>query len=143
MPTLLWIDASDHALTALVVLGLVASVLLIANVAPKISIAACLVLFVSFVSAASEFSEYQSDGMLLEAAAIGFFLAPSGLRPKLGESEPPTRAAMFLLKWEWFRIYFESGIVKLASGDVSWRDFTAMDHYYENGPLPTWIGWYA
>jgi hypothetical protein len=47
------------------------------------------------------------------------------------------------LKWEWFRIYFESGVVKLASGDTSWRDFSAMDHYYENGPLPTWIGWYA
>ncbi|MEO8799194.1 MAG: lipase maturation factor family protein, partial [Polyangiaceae bacterium] len=143
VPSLLWLDCSDHALTALVVLGLVASILLIANVAPKASIAACLVLFLSFVAAASEFSEYQSDGMLLEAAAIGFFLAPKGLRPKLGEAEPPTRAALFLLKWEWFRIYFESGIVKLTSGDASWRDFSAMDHYYENSPLPTWLGWYA
>ena len=33
--------------------------------------------------------------------------------------------------------------MKLASGDVQWRDMTAMDHYYENGPLPTWIGWYV
>jgi hypothetical protein len=49
---------------------------------------------------------------------------------------------LFLLLWEWFRIYFESGIVKLLSGDVEWRNFTAMDEYYQNGPLPTWIGWY-
>jgi hypothetical protein len=49
----------------------------------------------------------------------------------------------FLLQWEWFRIYFESGMVKLASGDVEWRNFTAMDEYYQNGPLPTWIGWYV
>jgi hypothetical protein len=48
----------------------------------------------------------------------------------------------FLLQWEWFRIYFESGIAKLASGDPQWRHFTAMDEYYQNGPLPTWIGWY-
>ena len=48
-----------------------------------------------------------------------------------------------MLRWEWFRIYFESGIVKLASGDPHWRDFTAMDEYYQNGPLPTWIGWYV
>src|SRR5204863_6645771 len=41
------------------------------------------------------------------------------------------------------RIYFESGVVKLASGDPHWRDFTAMDEYYQNGPLPTWIGWYV
>jgi hypothetical protein len=50
---------------------------------------------------------------------------------------------LFLLQWEWFRIYFESGVAKLASGDPSWRDFTAMDDYYQNGPLPTWIGWYV
>ena len=23
------------------------------------------------------------------------------------------------------------------------RDLSAMDHYYENGPLPTWAGWYV
>lgn len=49
---------------------------------------------------------------------------------------------MFLLQWEWFRIYFESGVAKLAGGDPEWRNFTAMDNYYQDGPLPTWIGWY-
>jgi lipase maturation factor 1 len=29
------------------------------------------------------------------------------------------------------------------SGDLEWRNFTAMDEYYQNGPLPTWIGWYV
>jgi len=27
-------------------------------------------------------------------------------------------------------------------GDPQWRNFTALDEYYQNGPLPTWIGWY-
>ena len=27
-------------------------------------------------------------------------------------------------------------------GDPEWRNFTAIDDYYQNGPLPTWIGWY-
>jgi hypothetical protein len=49
---------------------------------------------------------------------------------------------VFLLLWEWFRIYFESGVVKLESGDPTWRNLTAMYEYYQNGPLPTWIGWY-
>src|SRR5207245_714315 len=48
-----------------------------------------------------------------------------------------------MLQWEWFRIYFESGLVKLLSGDPHWRDFTAMDEYYQNGPLPSWMGWYV
>ena len=48
-----------------------------------------------------------------------------------------------MLLWLWFRIYFESGVAKIAGGDPEWRHLTAMDEYYQNGPLPTWIGWYA
>ena len=96
----------------------------------------------SFVSAAQDFSGYQSDGMLLEAGFLALFFAPPGWRPGLGYSHPPSRASLFLLQWEWFRIYFESGLVKLLSGDQQWRHLTAMDEYYQNGPLPTWIGWY-
>ena len=103
----------------------------------------CFVCFLSFVSAAQDFSGYQSDGMLLEAGFISLFFAPPGFRPGLGGEHPPSRASLFLLQWEWFRIYFESGVVKLASGDPEWRNFTAMDEYYQNGPLPTWIGWYV
>src|SRR5207245_10800028 len=50
-------------------------------------------------------------------------------------------ASLFLLQWEWFRIYFESGVAKIASGDPEWRHMTAMDEYYQNGPLPTSVGW--
>jgi hypothetical protein len=113
------------------------------NFWPRVTLAVCFICFLSFVSTARDFSEYQSDGMLLEAGFISLFFAPPGLRPGLGASHPPSRASLFLLQWEWFRIYFESGIAKLASGDPQWRNFTAMDEYYQNGPLPTWIGWYV
>ena len=143
LPSFLWLGAGNGALTALVWIGLAASTLLVLNVAPRASIAVAGLAFVSFVSAAQEFSMYQSDGMLLEAAFLSFFFAPPGLRPGLGAAHPPSGAALFMLRWEWFRIYFESGVVKIASGDPQWASFTAMDHYYETGPLPTWIGWYA
>ncbi|HVB88530.1 MAG TPA: lipase maturation factor family protein, partial [Candidatus Dormibacteraeota bacterium] len=71
------------------------------------------------------------------------FLAPPGIWPGMGRRHPPSRANQFLLLWIWFRIYFESGVVKILSGDRSWRNFTAMDDYYQNSPLPTWIGWYV
>ena len=142
-PTLLWFSASSQMLMTLCWLGLIASLLLTLNLWPRAMLAFCFVCFLSFVSAASEFSGYQSDGMLLEAGFISLFFAPPGLRPGLGRSHPPMRAAAFLLLWEWFRIYFESGVAKIASGDPEWRHFTAMDEYYQNGPLPTWIGWYA
>src|SRR5499427_8313914 len=81
--------------------------------------------------------------MLLEAGFISWFFAPPGFRPGLGAAHPPSRASLFLLQWLWFRIYFQSGAVKLLSGDREWRNFTAMDEYYQNGPLPTWVGWYV
>ncbi len=142
-PSLYWISSSSAAILAFCWIGLIASVLVVFNLWPRGTLVICLLCFLAFVSAAGDFSSYQSDGMLLEAGFISLFFAPPGLRPGLGAAHPPSRASLFLLQWEWLRIYFESGIVKLASGDPQWRNFTAMDEYYQNGPLPTWIGWYV
>jgi hypothetical protein len=141
-PTLFWLSSGSHMMTAVVWLGLIASVAAFCNAWPRLSLFVCFVCFLSFVTATDTFSSYQSDSMLLEAGFLSLFFAPRGLRPGWGSASPPSRASLFLLQWEWFRIYFESGVVKLLSGDVQWRNFTAMDEYYQNGPLPTWIGWY-
>jgi hypothetical protein len=142
-PSLLWISGSSPMLITLCWLGMIASVLLVLNLWPRAMLLIAFACFLSFVSAAQDFSGYQSDGMLLEAGFISLFFAPRGFRPGWGALSPPSKASFFLLQWEWFRIYFESGVAKIASGDPQWRHFTAMDEYYQNGPLPTWIGWYV
>ena len=142
-PTLLWWSSGSAMLISFCWVGLAASVLLVLNLWPRGMLMICFLCFLSFVSAAQDFSGYQSDGMLLEAGFVSFFFAPPGFRPSLGAAHPSSRASLFLLQWEWFRIYFQSGAVKLLSGDPEWRNFTAMDEYYQNGPLPTWLGWYA
>lgn len=141
-PTLLWISSGRHMLMGLCWVGMIASVLLVLNLWPRGMLAICFLCFLSFVSAAQDFSSYQSDGMLLEAGFISLFFAPRGWRPGWGEASPPSRMSWFLLVWECFRIYFESGVGKIMGGDPEWRNFTALDDYYQNGPLPTWIGWY-
>ena len=142
-PSVYWFDSSGHAMMLVTWLGLAASVALVLNLWPRGALAVCMVSYLSFVTAGQDFSSYQSDGMLLAAGFISLFFAPPGMRPGLGEEHPPSRASLFLLQWEWFRIYFESGFVKLASHDIEWRNLTALDQYYSNGPLPDWIGWYA
>jgi lipase maturation factor 1 len=142
-PTLFWFSSSAHALMIVTVIGLIASIAAFLNLWPRLTFFICFICFLSFVSAAQDFSNYQSDGMLLEAGFIALFFVPRGIRPGLGPATPPSRTSLFLLQWEWFRIYFESGLVKLISGDRQWRTLTAMDQYYQNGPLPTWIGWYT
>ncbi|HET7751201.1 MAG TPA: lipase maturation factor family protein [Terriglobales bacterium] len=142
-PTVFWLSSSDLALKLMCWIGMAAAVLLTINIWPRAMLLVCFVSYLSFIAALQDFSSYQSDGMLLEAGFIAIFFAAPGLRPSLGRGHPPSRASLFLLQWEWFRIYFESGCVKLLSGDPQWRHFTAMDQYYQNGPLPTWIGWYT
>ena len=142
-PTLFWLSASDHALMLVCWVGLAASILLTLNIWPRATLAICFVCFLSFIGTAQDFASYQSDGMLLGAGFISLFFAPPGFLPGSGRANPASRASLFLLRWEWFRIYFESGFAKMASGDTSWRNFTAMDDYYQNGPLPTWIGWHV
>src|SRR5713226_7095529 len=141
-PTVLWFSSGSHMLTGICWAGMIASLLLVLNLWPRGMLAICFVCFLSFVSAAQDFSAYQSDGMLLESGFIALFFAPAGFRPGWGEESRPSRASSFLLVWECFRIYFESGVAKIMGGDPEWRNFTALDEYYQNGPLPTWIGWY-
>jgi hypothetical protein len=142
-PTVFWLANGSRALLFLCWVGIVASLLLVLNFWPRAMLAICLIAFLSFISTLQAFSSYQSDGMLLGAGFVSLFFAPPGIRPGWGERHPPSRASLFLLQWLWFRIYFESGVAKIASGDVEWRHLTAMDEYYQNGPLPSWVGWYA
>jgi len=49
---------------------------------------------------------------------------------------------IWLLRWLLFRLMFQSGCVKLLSGDPLWRNLTALQVHFETQPLPTWAGWY-
>src|SRR5215471_12356683 len=107
-PTLLWFSTQSGTLDAMCWVGMIAAVLLFLNLWPRGMIGICFVCFLSFISAAQDFSSYQSDGMLLEAGFISLFFAPPGFWPALGGLNPPSRVSLFLLQWEWFRIYFQS-----------------------------------
>src|SRR5439155_1252579 len=73
-PTLLWFSSGAAMLHAVCWAGMIASLLLVLNLWPRATLAVCFVCFLSFVSAAQDFSGYQSDGMLLEAGFICFLI---------------------------------------------------------------------
>jgi len=87
------------------------------------------VLYLSIVSAGQSFMSFQWDLLLLEAGFLMLFL-------------DGTRMRMWLVQWLLFRLMFLSGVVKLTSGDPTWRGLTALRYHYETQPLPTPLAWY-
>src|SRR5471032_1342274 len=87
-PSLLWLGAGKSAMSLLVWGGMIGSIALVLNLWPRAAIAVSFVAFLSFIGAAQDFSSYQSDSMLLEAAFLSLFFVPSGLRPRLGLHDP-------------------------------------------------------
>jgi hypothetical protein len=133
MPTLFWLDSSDLALKAVAVAGaLVALLLAFGWIAVRPALISLFVLYLSLYHAGQIFTAFQWDTLLLEAGFLAIFLA-----------DAPTRIVVLAFEWLLFRLRFQSGYFKLASGDPSWRDLTALDHYFETQPLPHIGSWYA
>ena len=142
-PTLLWLSSSDLALRGLCWLGAALATLIIAGIAPVPVLALLWVSYLSLTVAGQTFLAFQWDTLLLETGLLACFYAPRGLRPTLATEAPPSAMARWLLWWLLFRLMFLSGITKIASGDPTWADLTALTYHYETQPLPLWTGWYV
>ena len=145
LPTLLWVTGGgDGALHFLCDGGMVLGLLLIVGIAPLLCLALLWVFYLSLATAGQTFLGFQWDVLLLETGFLSIFLAPlrwwTGWRGAAGSG---SRVALFLMRWLLFRFMLMSGVVKLTSGDLTWRNLTALQYHYETQPLPTWIGWWA
>ena len=141
VPTLLWLGASDHALRLVCAAGMLLSLLLTGGVLPVPTLAGLWLLYLSLVSVGQDFLGFQWDTLLLETGFLAIFFAPLRAWPRLAFETPPSRLALWLLRWLLFRLMFGSGVVKLASGDPTWHGLTAMAYHYETQPLPAPTAW--
>jgi len=142
-PTLCWFNPSDGFLHFLCAGGAAAAMMLIAGIAQLPALVILLVFYLSLAVAGQDFLGFQWDYLLLEAGFLAIFIAPIRLWAwRLSREAEPSRAIIWLIRWLLFRLTFMSGVVKLASGDLSWRHWTAMRFHYMTQPLPTWTSWY-
>lgn len=130
-PTLFWLDASDTALVATCVAGILSGLAVLFDILTRWALIACYVLYLSVVSAGQDFTSFQWDMFLLESGFLAIFLC-SG-----------SKIIVFLYRWLLFRFMFLGGLVKVASGDESWANLTALTYHYETQPLPSPLAWYA
>ncbi len=129
IPSVFWFSSADWVLQAACILGCAAAVLLIIRWQSRLAAAVCWVLYLSLVSVGAPFLNFQWDALLLEAGFLALF------------------AGSPLLVWAYrlllFRLMFESGIVKLTSGDPTWHNLHALRFHFMTQPLPNPLAYYA
>jgi predicted DCC family thiol-disulfide oxidoreductase YuxK len=131
LPTLFWFVASDTALIAGALTGVMLGSLVIVDRWTRPALVGSFALYLSYVHAGQDFLSFQWDLLLLEVGFLAIFLA-SG-----------SRIVVWLYRWLVFRYFFLAGAAKLLSADSTWRDFTALQYHFWTQPLPTPLAWYA
>jgi predicted DCC family thiol-disulfide oxidoreductase YuxK len=130
VPTLFWFNSGDAAIQWLPIAGVIVAAIALAGFAQRIAFILLFALYLSVCAAGQDFMSFQWDYLLLETGFLAIFLGPS-------------RVVVWLFRLLLFRLMFFSGYVKLASGDPSWHNLTAMFFHYHTQPLPMPLAWYA
>lgn len=141
-PTLCWLNSSDAFLQFLCWGGAAFGILIALGVAQLPGLILAWLFYLSLFSAARLFLGYQWDSLLLEAGFLATFLAPWEIAPT-GPATGPPWPILIVLYWLLFRLMFLSGLVKLRSGDWTWKRLTALTFHYQTQPLPTPPAWFA
>jgi len=142
-PTVFWFNSSDACLVGVCWCGVAFSVLLLIGVAPLPLLILLWMSYLSLFTVGRVFLGYQWDTLLLETGFLAMFLAPLDLVPHFPPKTGSSPIALWLLWWLLFRLMFSSGMVKLISGDHTWRNLTALCVHYQTQPLPTPTAWHA
>lgn len=157
-PTVFWLNQTDQFLRLVPIIGIACGVFMICGFCTQVALLGAGVLYLSLVTVGDDFTGFQSDGMLVEVAFLSLFVVSwrqvfaAPLRvgsQKLVERFGMERQTGALIKPQWllwfllFRIMFGAGMVKILSGDPTWRNLTALSYHYETQPLPTPLAWFA
>jgi lipase maturation factor 1 len=143
LPTVFWIDAGNAFLQTVTLAGAALSIGLALGFFELPILCLLWLFYLSLFVVSGGFLSFQWDLLLLETGFLAIFLAPvsSLWVARTGAFSPP-KLIHWLFRWLLFRLIFSSGVVKLASGDPTWRTLTALQYHYETQPLPTRAAWY-
>jgi predicted DCC family thiol-disulfide oxidoreductase YuxK len=143
LPTLAWVSASDRALQASCIGGAALASLLVIGVLPALVLPLLWLLYLSLSVVCRGFLAYQWDALLIETGFLAIFIAPLVRFDSRRRIVDPPRVAVWLMWWLLFRLMAGAGVIKLTSGDPTWRTLTALAFHFETQPIPTPVAWYA
>lgn len=138
-PTLFWWAPHDGALHAACALGVGLGGLLALGWRVEGPVLAALwALYLSLSHAGQVFLGFQWDTLLTETLFVSLAVA----RWWPGAPDEPPRLGVLALRLLLFKLMFGSGLAKLASGDPTWWDGSALAYHYWTQPLPNPLSWW-
>ncbi len=142
LPTVFWFNCSDQMLQAICWAGIICSLLAFFGLAQGILFFLMWAMYLSLFHVGQDFLGFQWDILLLEVGFLCVFFAPWRFWVKNIFEDPPSRIVLYLLWWVLFRLMFQSGLVKLLSGDESWTNLTALNYHFMTQPIPNPVSWF-
>ncbi|HMN67003.1 MAG TPA: lipase maturation factor family protein [Bdellovibrionales bacterium] len=136
VPSLFWLDQSNEFLMTVAVTGAVAAAAVVFGFAQGWMLLVCFLFYLSFVSAGQPFMAFQWDSLLLEVGFVALFAVSWNWDFGLRFAAEPHWSVRWMFLLVLFKLMFLSGVVKIMSGDESWRDFSALSFHYWTQPLP-------
>ena len=134
LPSLFWLNHSDHALVLAAWLGFALSCVVACGYANALLLTFLWILYMSFVHVGQEWYGYGWEVQLLETGFLAIFLCPL-LDGRPFSRRPPPLVVIWLFRALIFRIMFGAGMIKIR-GDQTWRDLTALYYHFETQPIP-------
>jgi len=142
LPSLVWLSPTLETLLLLANIGIAASLAALLGVLQPLCFLVLWAVMLSLCTAGQDFYSFQWDALLIESGFLAIFLSSWRWKPNWGAPEPP-RLARFAAVALLFRLIFCSGVVKLSSGDETWRSLRALDFHFLTQPLPNPLAWVA
>lgn len=136
LPSLFWLDHSDSLIVAGAWLGAACALLAFCGIAQGWMFLFCFALYLSYVNMGQDFMSFQWDALLLEVGFLTLFVAPWSFGFDFFTAHEPHWSVRAMFYVVLFKLMFLSGVVKILSGDESWRDMSAMSFHYWTQPLP-------
>ena len=123
LPTLCWFNTSDAFLNLQCAGGTMLAGLLVCGIAPAPCLFLLWLVYLSLTTVGLGQPGWQWANLLLETGFIAILFAPLRLMPRALASEtPPSRIALWLLRWLLFRLLVESGCGQLLSSNGVWPE---------------------
>jgi lipase maturation factor 1 len=142
VPSIIWLFPNDLTMHLACAFASLSSLALLLNFYSKISSFILCISWLSLVSVCHPFLDFQWDILLVEVAFVTFLATPHVRRITTDDSLSSWGQWVFILLCA--KVSFESGFVKIMSGDEAWRNLTALSFHWWSQPLPTFTSyWFA